>query len=59
MQGTLSQMTKQVQAAFDALLDIAAAQQRLQIVSEPFSLEVGSMLQSTARDLLALGDHLS
>ncbi|KAK9806642.1 hypothetical protein WJX73_003561, partial [Symbiochloris irregularis] len=56
-EGALSQMVKQVQAAFDALLDIAAAQQHLQLASEPFRLDVQSMLESTARDLLALGEQ--
>ena len=50
-------MVRQVQAAFDALLDIAAAQDKhLQTTADPFNLDVQSMLESTARDLLALGD---
>lgn len=54
MQGPIAQTVKQVQAAFDALLDIAAAQQQL----DGGQGAMDSMLEATARDLLAMGDSL-
>lgn len=52
-QGPIAQTVKQVQAAFDALLDISALQQ--QIEGKGASSAMADMLESAAHDLVALG----
>ena len=56
-QGPIAQTVKQVQAAFDALLDIAALQHKLASRNQESraAADVDGILERTAKDLLTMG----